>query len=81
MLLWASELGADVPSYSKLREVQAGLLTELGDPTRREQSRTGNVFYLNEIGQSIAMVSLYRQSRKYGLLIPHEGHVKPYHSQ
>lgn len=47
-----------MPEYKKLRTTQEGLLKELGDPTRREQSGPGNVYYLNEIGDAIAKVYL-----------------------
>ncbi|RDB15588.1 hypothetical protein Hypma_004040 [Hypsizygus marmoreus] len=53
VLSWARELGAAVPGYDKFRQVQAVLLKELGDPTERQESSRGNVWYLNDIGQSI----------------------------
>jgi hypothetical protein len=37
--------------------MQTGLLSELGNPTSRVESGRGNVYYLNEIGDSIAKVS------------------------
>ena len=58
ILSWAIELGATVPSYTKLRTTQTGLLSELGNPTSRVESGRGNVYYLNEIGDSIAKVNL-----------------------
>ncbi|KAF7980223.1 hypothetical protein HWV62_39337 [Athelia sp. TMB] len=54
VLSWAKELGATVPEYQKLRETQEGLLQELGDPTCRQESGRGNIYYLNKIGDSIA---------------------------
>lgn len=59
VLSWAQQLGATVPEYTKLCATQEGLLKELGDPTTRQKSGRGNVFYLNEIGNSIAKVSSY----------------------
>ncbi|KAJ6533954.1 hypothetical protein B0H10DRAFT_1859497, partial [Mycena sp. CBHHK59/15] len=53
VLSWAKELGADVPSYSTFRKTQDALLAEVGDPTKRQESGRGNVWYLNEIGDSI----------------------------
>ncbi|KAJ7810458.1 hypothetical protein B0H14DRAFT_2157139, partial [Mycena olivaceomarginata] len=53
VLSWAKELGAQVPSYNGVRQTQDALLTEVGNPTKRQQSGRGNVWYLNEIGDSI----------------------------
>lgn len=59
MLLWAKEMGAsDVPSYDRVRKCQAVLKEATGDPTSRQESGRGNVWYLNEIGDSIAKVSI-----------------------
>lgn len=59
MLLWAKELGAsDVPSYDRVRKCQAVLKEATGDPTSRQESGRGNVWYINEIGDSIAKVSI-----------------------
>lgn len=56
ILLWASELGANVPSYDRLRKCQTTLKEATGDPTSRQESGRGNVWYLNEIGDAIAKV-------------------------
>ncbi|KAJ7476792.1 hypothetical protein FB451DRAFT_1461207 [Mycena latifolia] len=53
VLSWAKDLGASVPSYHKFRQTQDILLAEVGDPTKRQESGRGNVWYLNEIGDSI----------------------------
>ncbi|KAJ6629052.1 hypothetical protein B0H10DRAFT_2160563 [Mycena sp. CBHHK59/15] len=53
VLSWAQELGANVPSYGTFRKTQDALLAELGDPTKRQQSGRGNVWYMNEISDSI----------------------------
>ncbi|KAJ6626753.1 hypothetical protein B0H10DRAFT_1633057, partial [Mycena sp. CBHHK59/15] len=53
VLSWAQDLGADVPSYSKFRKTQDSLLAEIGDPTKRQEPSRGNVWYLNEISDSI----------------------------
>ncbi|KAJ6614498.1 hypothetical protein B0H10DRAFT_1803312 [Mycena sp. CBHHK59/15] len=53
VLSWARDLGADVPSYTKFRKTQDIILEEVGDPTTRQESSRGNVWYLNEIGDSI----------------------------
>jgi hypothetical protein len=60
ILSWAKELGAAVPSYHKFRQTQDVLLTEVGDPTKRQQSGRGNVWYLNEIADSIKKVLTFQ---------------------
>lgn len=57
VLSWGKELGAEnVPSHQKFCSMQKDLLDRVGDPTSRQESSRGNVFYLNEIGDSIAKV-------------------------
>ncbi|KAJ6632455.1 hypothetical protein B0H10DRAFT_1770681 [Mycena sp. CBHHK59/15] len=54
VLSWAKELGAKgVPAYSNLRKTQATLHAEIGDPTVRQESGRGTIWYMNEIGESI----------------------------
>lgn len=53
VLSWAKQLGATSPEHTKFRATQDGILNELGDPTTRQQSGHGNVWYINEIGNSI----------------------------
>ncbi|KAJ7069017.1 hypothetical protein B0H15DRAFT_807270 [Mycena belliarum] len=53
VLSWAKDLGATAPSYHKFRQTQEMLLNELGDLTKRQESGRGNVWYLNEISDSI----------------------------
>ncbi|KAJ7755636.1 hypothetical protein DFH07DRAFT_773318 [Mycena maculata] len=53
VLSWPKDLGATVPSYRKFHQIQDSLLAEVGDPIRRQQLGRGNVWYLNEIGDSI----------------------------
>ncbi|KAF8062389.1 hypothetical protein FPV67DRAFT_1422187 [Lyophyllum atratum] len=53
VLSWARELGGTVPSYDKFRKTQATLLKEVGDPTARQESGRGNVWYLNDIGDAV----------------------------
>lgn len=60
VLSWGKELGAqDVPVHSKLRSMQKDVLAEVGKPSTRYESSQGRVFYLNEIGDSIAKVSCF----------------------
>ncbi|KZP14122.1 hypothetical protein FIBSPDRAFT_752284, partial [Athelia psychrophila] len=54
VLLWAKDLGADVPSLARLRKCQAALKTATGDPTSQQESGRGNVWCLNEIRDAIA---------------------------
>ncbi|TFY81247.1 hypothetical protein EWM64_g2768 [Hericium alpestre] len=54
VLSWAKELGATVPSYHAYHQCADALEKELGNPTRQETSTQGNVWYINEIGDSIA---------------------------
>ncbi|KAJ6583645.1 hypothetical protein B0H10DRAFT_2198263 [Mycena sp. CBHHK59/15] len=53
VLSWAKDLGANVPSYTSFRKTQDALLAEVDDPTKRQESGRGNVWYLNEISDSI----------------------------
>ncbi|KAJ7820162.1 hypothetical protein B0H14DRAFT_2600146 [Mycena olivaceomarginata] len=78
VLSWAKDLGADVPSYTKFRKTQDIILEEVGDPTTRHESSRGNVWYLNEIGDSIkkviccdgVMFVLNFENRMYRILSP-----------
>ncbi|KAH9984738.1 hypothetical protein BJV74DRAFT_775977, partial [Russula compacta] len=54
ILSWANKLSATVLSYKKFQATQTGLLSELGNPMSCIESGWGNVYYLNEIGDSIA---------------------------
>lgn len=57
VLAWGKELHADdIPSHKKFVAAQKDLLARLGDPTERQESSRGNVYYLNDIGASIAKV-------------------------
>lgn len=58
LLDWANELGAhDLPTMYGLYKYQKEMKKELGDPTCRQVSAQGNIWYLNEIGESLAKVS------------------------
>ncbi|KAF7965722.1 hypothetical protein HWV62_42165 [Athelia sp. TMB] len=55
VLSWAKQIGArDVPSHSQFLSMQQELLERVGDPSSRQRSSRGNIYYLNEIGNSIA---------------------------
>ncbi|KAF7982629.1 hypothetical protein HWV62_27053 [Athelia sp. TMB] len=55
VLSWAKQIGArDVPSHSQFLSMQQELLERVGDPSSRQRSSRGNIYYLNEIGDSIA---------------------------
>jgi hypothetical protein len=53
--------GVDVPALSALRKFQNSLNQKVGNPTSRYVSSLGNIFYLNEIGQSLAKVCYIMQ--------------------
>jgi hypothetical protein len=76
ILSWAKDLGATILSYKKLQAIQTGLLSELGNPTTHVESGQGNIYYLNEIGDSIAKVtlSLHRSNVR---LIQMKGYGQP----
>lgn len=63
ILSWGKELGASVPSYHGVQKTRAALKEELGDPTTRVETSRDNVFYLNEIGDSIVKVKQYASVR------------------
>lgn len=57
VLSWAKQAGAqDIPSLNQFVLMQEELLERLGDPTIWQCSSSGNVYYLNKIGDSIAKV-------------------------
>lgn len=57
---WGTELGAkDVPSLSALGKAQSALKAELGDPTIRQVSPQGNIFYINDPKNAVAKVCHY----------------------
>lgn len=58
VLAWGRDLGAPVPTYITFRKTQGALLAEVGDPTVRQESGRGTVFYMNEIGDSIKKVCM-----------------------
>ncbi|KAJ7112257.1 hypothetical protein C8R44DRAFT_581192, partial [Mycena epipterygia] len=75
VLSWAKDLGAAVPSYNKFRQTQdtdCMLLAEVGDPTKRQESGRGNVWYLNEIGDSIKKDMLNPFTRSGMTLYPED---------
>ncbi|KAG1723899.1 hypothetical protein EDB19DRAFT_1915867 [Suillus lakei] len=55
VLSWAKELGAhDVPSLYTLNRLQDSVRTLVGNPTEKITARSGNIFYLNDVGKAIA---------------------------
>ncbi|KAG1735638.1 uncharacterized protein EDB91DRAFT_1250472 [Suillus paluster] len=55
VLSWARELGAcDVPSLYALNRVQESVRTLVGNPTEKITARSGNIFYLNNVGKAVA---------------------------
>ncbi|KAJ6621542.1 hypothetical protein B0H10DRAFT_1633563, partial [Mycena sp. CBHHK59/15] len=53
VLSWAKDLSATVPSYNKFHQTQDSLVQEVGDLTKCQQSGCSNIWYLNDIGDSI----------------------------
>ncbi|KAG2086478.1 hypothetical protein BD769DRAFT_1320705, partial [Suillus cothurnatus] len=55
ILSWAKELGAlDVPSLYALNRFQETVKTLVGNSTEKVTARSGNIFYLNDVGQAVA---------------------------
>ncbi|EPS97810.1 hypothetical protein FOMPIDRAFT_1031788 [Fomitopsis schrenkii] len=55
VLAWGRELGArDVPTLYSIEKFQSAALKSIGDPTRRVQADSGNVFYINSLVQAMA---------------------------
>jgi len=58
ILDWAREIGMkDVPSLYSIKKWQEKIEKNVGHPTEKVTSLAGNVFYMNNIGKAIAMVS------------------------
>lgn len=60
MFLWVlQELGiSNMPSYDKFRKMQTELRGLCGTEPKLEKSMLGNIFYVNDVRQSITLVSL-----------------------
>lgn len=57
VLRWARDMGAEnVPSLYALTACQKKILSVVGDPTERVVSKSGTIFYINDIGKAIAKV-------------------------
>ncbi len=57
VLNWAKELGAkNVPSLYAIKKCQDQIRKLVGPSTERVVSRSGTVFYLNDIGNAISKV-------------------------
>ncbi|KAG2115683.1 hypothetical protein BD769DRAFT_1629900 [Suillus cothurnatus] len=55
ILSWAKELGAlDVSSLYALNRFQETVKTLVRNPTEKVTARSGNIFYLNDVGQAVA---------------------------
>ncbi|KAG2099448.1 hypothetical protein BD769DRAFT_1329595, partial [Suillus cothurnatus] len=55
ILSWAKELGAlDVPSLYALNRFQETVKTLVRNPTEKVTACSGNIFYLNDVGQAVA---------------------------
>ena len=68
ILDWAKELGAkQVPSMYAIKRCQDRIRRLVGTSTERVVSRSGTVFYLNDIGNGISKVSTFVLSRNLPL--------------
>ena len=58
VLNWAKQMGAlDVPSLWAVKQCQQRILDLVGDPTEKVISKSETIFYQNDIGKAVAMVS------------------------
>lgn len=56
---WAKIMGTkDVPSPYAVKKERQRLKTLLGNPTIKQVSGTGDVYYMNDIGSALAKVSV-----------------------
>ncbi|KAH7890627.1 hypothetical protein F5I97DRAFT_1781999, partial [Phlebopus sp. FC_14] len=54
ILGWAKEMDAcDVPSLYSLQKVMESICNTVGNPSEKTTSRSGNMFYINNIGKVI----------------------------
>jgi hypothetical protein len=57
ILSWAKELGAlDVPLLYALNRFQETVKTLVVNPIEKVTAHSGNIFYLNDVGQAVAKV-------------------------
>ncbi|KAH9949290.1 hypothetical protein B0H21DRAFT_889914 [Amylocystis lapponica] len=55
VLTWGKELGAcDVPSLGAVKRCQEHIRDLVGNPTEKVESRSGTIFYINDVGKAIA---------------------------
>ncbi|KAG1797672.1 hypothetical protein EV424DRAFT_1333215 [Suillus variegatus] len=55
LLHWARELGMqDVPSLKAVKQWKAHVKAVVGDPTKQVTTRSGNIFYINDVANAIA---------------------------
>ncbi|KAJ3551225.1 hypothetical protein NM688_g4827 [Phlebia brevispora] len=60
VLEWAKSLGAqDVPSLYAVKTCQARITKLIGDPTERVVSKSGTIFYINDVAKAIANLQDY----------------------
>ncbi len=57
VLDWARSMGSeDVPSLWSIKKCQDRIQKLVGDPTERVVSKSGTIFYINDVGRAIAKV-------------------------
>lgn len=59
MILWVMKHGrsSEVPTFTALRKKQRELAKSMGIQTRLFRSMTGNVFFMNDLAMTLALVS------------------------
>ncbi len=58
VLDWAKSMGSEnVPSLWSMKKCQDRIRKLVGDPTERVVSKSGTIFYLNDVGKAIAKVT------------------------
>lgn len=63
ILQWGRDFGArDVPKYHAYKAFQDEMNKMVGNPVVEKKTRNGNIFYLKEIGATIAKVSKWTNS-------------------
>lgn len=69
VLQWARDMDAeDVPSLYALTACQKKIKMLVGDPTERVISKSGTIFYINDVGKAIAKVRYTSHTTSASLL-------------
>ena len=64
ILRWGKAIGGkNVPTLYALKKCADKLKHTVGNPTTKYESAAGNIFYLNDVGESVAKVGTLLLSR------------------